>query len=66
VLDACLPVGDRWLPAAREGLADQAIATAAGTVLELGAAALPGMGLPSGLTTAIVADLDRLFVRSKA
>ncbi|WP_184816410.1 ergothioneine biosynthesis glutamate--cysteine ligase EgtA [Actinophytocola algeriensis] len=66
VLDACLPVGDRWLPAARDGLADRAIARAATTVLELGAAALPGMGLPAGLTSAIVADLDRLTVRSSA
>jgi len=66
VLDACLPVGDRWLPAARDGLADRAVATAAGTVLELGARALPGMGLPGELTTAIVADLDRLILRSKS
>ena len=45
VLDACLPVGDRWLPAARDGLADRALATAAAAVLDLGARALPGMGL---------------------
>jgi glutamate--cysteine ligase len=64
VLDLCLPVSDRWLPAARDGLADQVIARAAAAVLELGAAILPGMGLPADLTTAIVADLDRLIVRS--
>jgi glutamate--cysteine ligase len=64
VLDACLPVGDRWLPAARDGLADRAIATAAETVLSLGARVLPDMGLPSGLTEAIVTDLDKLLGRS--
>ena len=66
VLEACLPVGDRWLPAARDGLADQAIATAANTVLSLGADAVPGMGLPSELATAIVADLEKLLGRSSS
>jgi glutamate--cysteine ligase len=64
VLDACLPVGDRWLPAARDGLADRALATAAAAMLDLGARALPGMGLGTDLTEAIVADLDRLPQRS--
>ena len=64
VLEACLPVGDRWLPAARDGLADRAIAAAAATVLSLGAQVVPGMGLPSDLTGAIVAELDQLIVRS--
>jgi glutamate--cysteine ligase len=64
VLDACLPVGDRWLPAARDGLADRALATAAATVLDLGAAALPAMGLGHDLTDVILADLDRLPQRS--
>jgi glutamate--cysteine ligase len=66
VLEACLPVGDRWLPAARDGLADQAIATAAATVLSLGAEVVPSMGLPPDLTAAIVADLDQLIVRSSS
>jgi glutamate--cysteine ligase len=64
VLEACLPVGDRWLPAARDGLADQAIATAAATVLALGADVMPEMGLPSDLAAAIVADLEKLMGRS--
>ena len=64
VLDACLPVGDRWLPAARHGLADRALAAAAATVLDLGARALPDLGLGRDLTEAIVADLDRLPRRS--
>ncbi|HEX6357772.1 ergothioneine biosynthesis glutamate--cysteine ligase EgtA [Actinophytocola sp.] len=66
VLEACLPVGDRWLPAARDGLADRAIATAAARVLSLGADVLPSMGLPPDLTMAIVADLDQLIVRSSS
>ncbi|HWM04998.1 MAG TPA: ergothioneine biosynthesis glutamate--cysteine ligase EgtA [Actinophytocola sp.] len=64
VLDACLPVGDRWLPAARDGLADRALATAAAAVLDVGACALPELGLNHELTEAIVADLDRLPRRS--
>jgi glutamate--cysteine ligase len=66
VLEACLPVGDRWLPAARDGLADQAIATAANMVLSLGADAVPGMGLPSALSAAIVTDLEKLLGRSSS
>lgn len=64
VLEACLPVGDRWLPAARDGLADRAIATAAATVLSLGARVLPDMGLPASLTAAIIADLEERMGRS--
>lgn len=64
VLDACLPVVDRWLPAARDGLADPAIAAAAAAVLDLGARALPGMGLGHDLTEAVIADLDRHVRRS--
>ena len=60
VLDACVPVGDRWLPAARDGLADRALATAAAAVLDIGARALPTMGLGPDLTAAVLADLDRL------
>lgn len=60
VLDACLPVGDRWLPAARDGLADRALAAAAAAVLDVGARALSEMDLGRDLTEAILADLDRL------
>ncbi|WP_245812017.1 glutamate-cysteine ligase family protein [Actinophytocola xinjiangensis] len=61
VLDACLPVGDRWIPAARDGLADRAVAKAAGTVIDVGARALPAMGLGHPLTNTILTDLDRLL-----
>jgi glutamate--cysteine ligase len=64
VLAACLPVGDRWLPAARDGLADEQVAAAAAAVLALGADVVPRMGLPADLAAAILADLDRLIVRS--
>lgn len=64
VLEACLPVRDRWLPAARDGLADREVARAAGAVLALGAGKVPDMGLPAALSTAIVTDLDRLIERS--
>jgi glutamate--cysteine ligase len=59
VLDACLPVGDRWLTAARDGLADRALAEAAATVLDLGARAMPDLGLGRELTEFVLADLDR-------
>lgn len=65
VLAACLPVSDRWLPAARHGLADPELAAAAATVLELGAGAIPDLGLAPDLTTAIVTDLERLLPRSR-
>lgn len=64
VLDACLPVRDRWLPAARDGMADPAIAAAAATVFALGARALPEMGLGHDLTQAVIADFDRLSRRT--
>ncbi|HEX2134036.1 MAG TPA: glutamate-cysteine ligase family protein [Actinophytocola sp.] len=64
VLDACLPVGDRWLPAARDGLADRPLAAAAAAVLDLGARALPGLDLGPDLTEIVLADLDRLQGRS--
>ncbi|OLF15132.1 ergothioneine biosynthesis glutamate--cysteine ligase EgtA [Actinophytocola xanthii] len=64
VLDACLPVGDRWLTAARQGLADPDLARAAATVFDLGARALPRTGLGHDLTASVLADLDRVQRRS--
>jgi glutamate--cysteine ligase len=64
VVEACLPVADRWLPAARDGLADPPLAAAARTVVELGAAALPDTGLDAASTESITADLARLTMRS--
>src|SRR5262249_47853358 len=41
VLEACLPVADRWIPAAQVGLADPALAKAAVTVFTLAVEVLP-------------------------
>lgn len=43
VLDACLPVADRWLSAARLGLSDPALAAASRTVFPLVLDALPAV-----------------------
>jgi glutamate--cysteine ligase len=64
VLDACLPVGDRWLTAARQGLADPELARAAAAVFDLGANALPDTGLRHDLAASVLADLDRIPRRS--
>lgn len=42
-LQACLPVAGRWLPAARDGLADPDLARAAGAVFMLARDALPAL-----------------------
>jgi glutamate--cysteine ligase len=60
VVEACAPVADRWVPAARDGLADRPIASAAQTVLDLGMRELPGTGLDRQLVELIAADLDRV------
>lgn len=64
VLEACLPVGDRWIQAARDGLADRPLAKAAAVVADLGARALPAMDLGATLTDSVLADLERLPHRS--
>lgn len=60
---ACAPVADRWLPAARLGLADGPTAASARAVLGLGLAALPVLGLPPGAGSAVTARLHRLAER---
>jgi glutamate--cysteine ligase len=66
VVDVCLPVADRWLVAARHGLADPPIAAAAGKVVELGMRALPDTGLPKEVAESITADLERVLHRAAA
>ncbi|MFD1320320.1 ergothioneine biosynthesis glutamate--cysteine ligase EgtA [Micromonospora sonneratiae] len=44
--EACQPVADRWVRAARYGLADPALARAAATVLDVACRALDRTGLP--------------------
>ncbi|GAB3069995.1 ergothioneine biosynthesis glutamate--cysteine ligase EgtA [Micromonospora schwarzwaldensis] len=48
-LAAAGPVADRWHDAARHGLADPALATAAVALFDLALAALPALDLPAGL-----------------
>ncbi|MFU8851216.1 ergothioneine biosynthesis glutamate--cysteine ligase EgtA [Micromonospora sp. SL1-18] len=48
-LAAATPVADRWRVAARYGLADPPLADAAVALFELALAALPGLGLPTGI-----------------
>jgi glutamate--cysteine ligase len=59
VVDRCLPVADRWLPAARDGLADGQLAKVARQVAELGIPALSETGLTKEVADTIATDLDR-------
>ncbi|MGC4892610.1 ergothioneine biosynthesis glutamate--cysteine ligase EgtA [Micromonospora sp. DT31] len=56
------PVADRWGPAARHGLAERPLATAAAALLDLALAALPRLGLPAGIHD----DTDRAIRRRRA
>ncbi|MGQ0840889.1 ergothioneine biosynthesis glutamate--cysteine ligase EgtA [Actinokineospora sp.] len=64
VVAACAPVADRWLAAARHGVADAPTAAAARTVLDLGLRAVPALGLPPEPTAVIIGDLARLIDRT--
>ncbi|WP_051386027.1 ergothioneine biosynthesis glutamate--cysteine ligase EgtA [Actinokineospora inagensis] len=57
VVDVCAPVADRWLDAARLGVADPDLALAARRVLDLGIPALPRLHLPPDHAAAVT---DRL------
>jgi glutamate--cysteine ligase len=59
VLDECAPVAGRWIEAARSGLADPALARAAGAVLDLAGAALDRIDLPAEVR----ADVTQRFGR---
>jgi glutamate--cysteine ligase len=64
VVELCLPVADRWLPAARDGLADRPIAEVARQVVELGIRSLPDTGLAGEEAESIATDLDRVLHRA--
>jgi glutamate--cysteine ligase len=64
VVELCRPVADRWLPAARAGLADREIADVAVPVLELGLQALPDTGLDKEVAESITAALGRVLHRA--
>ena len=61
VVNLCLPVADRWLPAARDGLGDAPIAEVARRVVELGIPALRATGLSDEQTDSIATELDRVL-----
>lgn len=57
--EACAPVADRWAAAARYGLADPALARAAGTVLDVAGRALDRTGLPAAVRKEINQIVER-------
>jgi glutamate--cysteine ligase len=59
VRDVTAPVADRWVDAARCGLADQAVADAARAVVDLGCRLLDGTGLPADLVAVVTEVLHR-------
>lgn len=61
VLDAAEPAAGRWLPAARHGLADPAVARAAKAVVELGTGALadPGNTVAADIGAELAASVTR-------
>ncbi len=66
-VDRCAPVVDRWLPAARDGLADRAVAGAARDVLDLALRRLDRTGLDPATRDEVTAVVDRrVFAASSA
>lgn len=63
VLEACEPAADRWLPAARIGLADDLVLRAAREVVELGCRSFDLLGLDPATATRIADRLDVLLNR---
>nr|WP_324187488.1 ergothioneine biosynthesis glutamate--cysteine ligase EgtA [Actinokineospora iranica] len=64
VVEVCAPVADRWLDAARLGLADAPIALAARRVLDLGVPAVARLGLPPQSHAAVTDHLTRLIAKT--
>jgi len=60
--DACAPASGRWSDAARHGLRDPVLATAATRVFELACRRLPTLGAPSKLRR-LVEDVTEQRVR---
>jgi glutamate--cysteine ligase len=63
VLEACEPAADRWLPAARLGLADDLVLRSAREVVELGCRSFDLIGLAPATVTRIADRLDLLLNR---
>lgn len=64
-LEACEPARERWISAARHGLADRVLARAAARVFELACAALPAAGGPPELVAALVEVTERRVFRGR-
>jgi glutamate--cysteine ligase len=64
VAAACEPAADRWVIAAKFGLADPVIAAAARKVIDIGTRAVAGLGLAPDLAQAVIDDLARFAVRA--
>ncbi|WP_051793729.1 ergothioneine biosynthesis glutamate--cysteine ligase EgtA [Kibdelosporangium aridum] len=59
VIDICMPVANRWLTAARDGLRDPELARTAARIAELGMGALGVTGLPPHLEQLVISDIER-------
>nr|WP_211177707.1 ergothioneine biosynthesis glutamate--cysteine ligase EgtA [Pseudonocardia acidicola] len=64
-LEACEPARDRWISAARHGLADRVLARAAGTVFELACAAAPDAGASAELVATLEEVTERRVLRGR-
>lgn len=59
VIEACAPVADRWVTAARYGLANQDIGRVVDQVVAIGLDALDATGLPPDLARTVTGDIER-------
>jgi glutamate--cysteine ligase len=65
VRDICAPAANRWMAAARFGLADPVLAAVAPAVLDLACRAFDRVGLPAGLQTELCDIVDGLLARGR-
>jgi glutamate--cysteine ligase len=61
--EACEPIRERWVSAARHGLADPVLAAAAAAVFELAVAALPAVGAPDWVVRDLTIMTERRVLR---
>lgn len=61
--DACEPTRERWVSAARRGLGDPVLATAAAVVFELAVAQLPAVGAPGWLVDDLTTMTEHRVLR---
>jgi glutamate--cysteine ligase len=65
-LEACLPIADRWHHAARDGLDDPPLASAAIDVFALAVDALVGLGAPREIRERVTGFAERFVLRGKS